>query len=286
MAAYLLVNNHRTFGDWYEDLLGAAAICRRDDADLHVTGEIDRPYKSALLDLFDVSAFAPASGLTMDVFDVAWGGTHHARPRLAEIADPVRILTHHDVRRERIIENEPHIPRHEVTWPNVHGDYVLLHWRAADGLYRYRNADPERDISDEYAREVVQSLLDAGFRLVRYGHEGTPPLAIDSDRYVEVFSDDPREIIRLTGHAKAFVEISPSGPAALALGFRVPLIRMNMREEYTLPFGGEIVLQHIDFLSGERVSRARATELGLRFEKLSPDEAATAAIEFLGRAHL
>jgi len=37
---YLLINNHRTFGDFYEDLLGASALSRRDGADLQVAGNL------------------------------------------------------------------------------------------------------------------------------------------------------------------------------------------------------------------------------------------------------
>ena len=37
---YLLINNHRTFGNFYEDLLGASALSRRDGAGLQVAGNL------------------------------------------------------------------------------------------------------------------------------------------------------------------------------------------------------------------------------------------------------
>lgn len=275
------MNNHRTFGDWYEDLLGAAAICSRDGVRLHVTGEFDRPYKPDLLRLFDVATFVQSSRLTMDLFDVGWGGTHHRNPALARIADPLRILTRHDANRTRITENEAWIPRHDIKWPNDFGEYVMLHWRADDSQYRYRNPDPLRDLSQAYAIEVVEALLKTGRRFIRYGHAGTVPLNLTHPEYGELFSDDVTDTIRLAAHAQAVIEITPSGPAALAIGFRVPLLRMNMREEYALPFGNEMVLQHADFPEGETVTKARARELGITFTMLSPEECIAAATRFL-----
>ena len=76
---------------------------------------------------------------------------------------------------------------------------------------------------------------------MRIGHIGMSPLK-PQKKYVDFSNEDFVTQMGIVAAAKFFVEISPSGPTALARSFHIPWLRCNGEHENTPQGPGDILI--------------------------------------------
>lgn len=229
---------HRTFGDFVDQLLFAATIKQRfPSGTLDVTYRPDRAYKAELIKLApQVDRVWPMpDGMPLDYFDIA-GNAPFVLPE--EWTDSLNqftdlILTPGMCRFERQPSlGEParfRVPDAE-RWAQQlaakvgPGWFVVIHYREPG--YAIRPRDAVRDFRIEDALPVYEAILGAGGQVVRIGHPGMTALP-DRPGLIDLASDALMLQAAAIERARFFMELSPSGPAQLALPLGCPLLRCN-----------------------------------------------------------
>jgi putative glycosyltransferase (TIGR04372 family) len=247
---------HRTLGDFVEQAIFARTVADRMGAHLVCVYRDDRPYKAPILFLIECDTVAVPDGVVIpvDAFDTAayppvpmtrsWHAAGRSRPDL--ILSPsmcdrrglpgLGTLARFAVPREHAVE----IPRKPV----------IVHWREPG--YEYRPDSAQREVPVEYVQAVINCLRRRGETIIRIGHPNMSPV----EGVIDMAAAPFRSQVYAVSKAKMFVEISPSGPAALALAYGVPWLRLNANgpwgpvHEHSL-----IVLQHLDKDGAELTSQ-------------------------------
>jgi len=229
---------HRTLGDFTEQLLFAASLKEMfASAHLDVHYKPDRPYKAEIVSLAPQvdGAWPTNNRFPIDLFDNA-GMRPISGPEIwhdSNCDSPDLVLTPSMCPRERL-GSLPHLARFRVPdaerWETeLHkatagAGFCVLHYREAG--YEFSHMGNYRNVNAGDVQPVVDHLLDQGVQVVRIGHGGMTPLRA-ADGYADL-SDAPFLLqAAAVSRARFFLEISPSGPSALANGFGVPMLRCN-----------------------------------------------------------
>lgn len=229
---------HRTFGDFVDQLLFVASVKELfPNARLDVAYRPDRPYKADLIKLAPQvdGAWPMPDGLSTDFFDTA------GNPPVIPPQDwydnlchyPDLVLTPSMCRFEKLstfdrlarfeLPNAEHW-RRELAAKVGPGWFAVIHYR--EPTYGLRSSEPMRDFRAEDALPVYDTILDAGGQVIRIGH---PEMTALPERagLIDLAADGLMLQAAAVSHARFFVELSPSGPANMALPFGCPLLRCN-----------------------------------------------------------
>jgi putative glycosyltransferase (TIGR04372 family) len=226
-----------TLGDFIEYNLFAASFKRRyRHARLIAYYRRDRSFKDAVVEMNqDIDEIWPqddAETVTAGYFNVMPGGDSD---RHADI-----ILTPSMMDRTRL-PAFPALARFNVPLGKVEACeqalldggldpnrwYCVLHYR--EPTYEERGANADRDIEPDDPIAMTRYIIDAlGGQVVRVGH---PEMAAFPNiaGFVDLSRGPPDIQIQAAAvrRSRFFLELSPSGPMALALCFGVPVARCN-----------------------------------------------------------
>lgn len=229
---------HRAFGDFVDQLLFVATVKEHmPDSVLDVFYRPDRDYKEKLVSLVPQvdQAWAMPNGLPVEYFNITHGSPERPpkdwRDSSANHAD--LFLTPTMCAFEKLSAFPElalfRIPEADI-WDALlaehvdEGWFVVVHYREPG--YTHRGPDPRRDFQPEDAVPIYDTILRAGGQVVRIGHPGMAPLPVRAGM-VDLASEDVLLQACAISHARFFLELSPSGPASLALPFGVPALRCN-----------------------------------------------------------
>ena len=229
---------HRTFGDFIDQLLFVATVKEHmPNSVLNVYYRPDRDYKEKLISLAPQidRAWTMPNGLPVDYFDTTFGAPE---PLPSEWTDGFTnhadlLLTPTMCGFEKLCAfPEPalfRVPEADF-WDNRLAKrvgenwFVVVHHREPN--YAHRGPDQRRDFQVKDALPIYNAILEAGGSVVRIGHPGmTAPPAREG--LVDLAGEDVLLQACAVSHARFFLELSPSGPASLALPFGVPSLRCN-----------------------------------------------------------
>jgi len=132
--------------------------------------------------------------------------------------------------------------------------FCVLHYREPN--FEGRGAHRDRDLAPGDALAVTRFVIEElGGQVVRIGHPEMEAFA-DMPGFVDL-SRDPVDFMlqaMAVSHARFFLELSPSGPMSLALGFGVPVARCNNIALWG-PVGedGVVLVQHLVAPDGTEV---------------------------------
>lgn len=229
---------HRTFGDFIDQLVFVATVKEHmPNSLLNVYYRPDRDYKEKLVSLAPQidHAWPMPNGLPLDYFDTTHGAPE---PLPREWTDGFTnhadlLLTPTMCRFEKLCAfPEPalfRVPEADF-WDDQLAKrvgenwYVVVHYR--EPSYGHRGPDPRRDFQVKDAIPIYNAILEAGGNVVRIGHSGMTALPA-RDGLVDLAGEDVLLQACAVSHARFFLELSPSGPASLALPFGVPALRCN-----------------------------------------------------------
>ena len=238
----------RALGDFvYQNLFAASVSLLFDDAELVAYYRDDRPYKKHIVrmnphigrtwrttgtsslpfDYFDTAAEIPVRAPT-----TSWYKTGSAEPDLVlapSMMQQVLLPSFPTVARLRIPEDERPALHARLLEAGLDPDrwFCVLHYREPG--YAYRSASSFRDFDPAEATPVCRHLIEAlGGQVVRIGHPGMTPLPAMSG-YVDLAGVPDGFMLQsyAISRARFFLELSPSGPMALAGAFGVPMARCN-----------------------------------------------------------
>ncbi|MDA1310292.1 MAG: TIGR04372 family glycosyltransferase, partial [Proteobacteria bacterium] len=187
--------------------------------------------------------------------------------------------------------------RLRATGLDPNGWFCVLHYR--EGGYEHWGERPNRDLNVENVVPVIHHVTkNLGGQVVRVGHSGMSPMPKIDGFFDLASAEDPAFLHAYAiSRSRYFLELSPSGPYAFAMGFGVPMARCGA----VVPSGPvdeqSIVLpQHVVGPDNKRVPLADLLRLGLleegiidrhlvkhgyRLEKNSVEEFKRAAEEML-----
>ena len=310
----------RTLGDFiFRSLVAATVKTRFRDARLIGYYRPDRPYKEAVVKLNPhISTTWRLSGATpmpMDYFDFMAGAPVRAETEswyASLAAEPDLVLTPSMMNFEFLRSLGPLArfkipdslagPMHaRLIEAGLREDkwFCVLHYREPG--YQDDWSRPNRDMRTSDAIDVIKFITrELGGQVVRIGHPGMEAIApmpgfVDLSRAQDAFMMHAYAVSR----ARFFLELSPSGPMALAGAFGVPLARCNC-----VGFLGPLeapsftLMQHLVGPGGVRVPKATAIAKGLyselavknviqrygyRFERNRPAELRAAALDIAER---
>jgi putative glycosyltransferase (TIGR04372 family) len=226
-----------TLGDFIEYNLFAASFKRLyRNARLIAYYRRDRPFKDAVVEMNpEVDEIWPQEGtetVEAGLFDPSrgdGGGRHVDVVLTPSMMSRTTLPSLPSLARFRIAEDIEESFRAEFTSAGLDPErwFCVLHYREPSYDTRGENADRDIDAGDPIAmtRFIIDTL---GGQVVRIGHaEMTPfpefPGFLDLSRHPGGIKIHAAAVRR----ARFFLELSPSGPAALAPCFGVPLARCN-----------------------------------------------------------
>jgi hypothetical protein len=262
-----LLNSHQTLGDFLESLIFARTVADRMDAKLAVQFANDRPYKRPLIGLLQGDKDAVYAGGADLVLDARKHCDRRFLPGLGKLA---RLAVPHE---------------HACDCQGA----IVIHYREAG--CRWRTPMPLREVDAAYVQPIVTHLYARGERIIRIGHECMAPL---DGLYMDLSDAPLLKQAYAVSQARLMLEISPSGPAALALGYGVPWLRCNS----LVPWGpvethSVVAMQHVDAPSGEvptqqfldlgDVDCRQIHAAGWRWRKMTPAECIRLADMMLSR---
>jgi putative glycosyltransferase (TIGR04372 family) len=278
----------RTLGDFIFRNLFAATVKRRfRNARLIAYYRPDRPYKEAVVKLNPHIAttwrLSGSTPLPMDYFDVMGSPPIQAGTKRwyeTQSAEPDLVLTPSMMNFEFLGSLGP-IARFKV--PNSLVDplharlievglredqwFCVLHYRERG--YQDEWARPNRDMRTPDAIDVIKYVTrELGGQVVRIGHPSMERIA-PMPGFVDLTGaqDDLMTHAYAVSRARFFLELSPSGPMALAGAFGVPLARCNAVSLLgPLEAPSFALMQHLVGPGGTRVPKAIAIAKGLYSE--------------------
>ena len=278
----------RTLGDFiYRSLFAASVKLHFRHAHLIVYYRPDRPYKNALISLnphVTRSWRATGSGsMPVDYFDymgdppiqapnAEWYGSLSAEPDLVltpSMMDLEKLRGLHPIAKFAVPEDlaGPLHDRLLSAGLSQNRWFCVLHYREPG--YQEAGRRENRDLPVRNAIEIVRYVTESlGGQVVRIGHSDMTPIPA-MPGFVDISSvADPMLLhAYAVSRARFFLELSPSGPMALAGAFGVPMVRCNAISSMgPLDQPSFAVMQHIVGPDGERVPRAVALAKGLYSE--------------------
>ena len=289
---------HRTVGDFIEQAIYAATVREQfEKASLDAYYVDDRPYKAdilAMLPQFDrLWAGMP---IPLDWFDSAAHGTIPKFPAWEAVhVDQSEIILPPMACKREYLPAFDRLAQFTLPdgWPvpDFPTWHAVIHYRETG--YDHRVDRPNRDIDPAQANEVIDHIISRGGHVVRIGHEGMTRLPARKG-YADWSRMSFKHQAGAVSNARLFVEISPSGPAALCLGFNVPWLRCNSVEVNGPTRGHDMMLMQHVMADGDEVptsaliDRGEFTERGveksgMEFRKNTTDEIARAIDVMLDR---
>ncbi len=283
----------RTLGDFiFRNLFAATVKTRFLDARLIAYYRPDRPYKEAVVKLnphiTTTWRLTGSRPLPMDYFDVMGSPPIKADTKRwydSQSAEPDLVLTPSMMNFEFLRSLGP-IARFKVPEPLIdplHARLVeaglredqwfcVLHYRERG--YQDDRSRPHRDMRGSEAVDVIDYVTrELGGQVVRIGHPKMEAIA-PRPGFVDLSRADDALLLHAyaVSRARFFLELSPSGPMALAGAFGVPLARCN-----AVSFLGPLeapsfaLMQHLVGPKGERVPKDVAISKGLYLEMAVKD---------------
>jgi putative glycosyltransferase (TIGR04372 family) len=115
---------------------------------------------------------------------------------------------------------------HEEALRRLVGDgwFVVLHYRELG--YEFRGPTGLREANLEHIQPIVDRVISLGGQVVRVGHPQMSTLE-DQPGFIDLKDADFLLQAHAIARARCFFEVTPSGPASLAMAFGVPLARCN-----------------------------------------------------------
>ena len=145
--------------------------------------------------------------------------------------------------------------------------FCVLHYRNAG--YRPSDERGNRDLHTNDPLKIVDHIIsNLGGQVVRIGHLGMSPIS-PRPGFIDISGESDPFMLHAyaVSRARFFLELSPSGPMALAGAFGVPVARCNAVSTLgPLEKPSFSLMQHIIGPTGERVPRDIAIAKGLYSE--------------------
>ena len=229
---------HRTMGDFTEQLLFAASLKEMfPSARLDVYYKPDRPYKPEIvsfspqvdsswptnnrfpIDLFDTAGMRPVTGPEI------WHGSGCDSPNLIltpSMSTRELLGTFSRLARFRLPEREKW--ESALLQATNDGSYCVLHYR--EGGYQYSYKGDYRNIGTDQIEPIIDFVLNQKVNVVRIGHPEMTPL-LPRHGFVDLSGEPFMLQACAISRARFFLELSPSGPSALANAFGIPMLRAN-----------------------------------------------------------
>ena len=260
----------RTLGDFiFRNLFAATVKTRFQDARLIAYYRPDRPYKESVVKLnphitttWRLSGSTP---LPMDYFDVMGSPPIQAETKRwydSQSAEPDLVLTPSMMSFDFLRSLGPvEAGLREDQW------FCVLHYRERG--YQDNRPRPNRDMRGSDAVDVIDYVTrELGGQVVRIGHPTMEAIA-PRPGFVDLSRAEDAILLHAyaVSRARFFLELSPSGPMALAGAFGVPLARCN-----AVSFLGPLeapsfaLMQHLVGPGGVRVPKEVAIAKGLYME--------------------
>jgi putative glycosyltransferase (TIGR04372 family) len=274
-----------TFGDFTWTLIFAMSLkLRIKGARLHVYFRDNRPFKSTLLKLSPlVDCFWSSRGgrgLGLEAFhrgsegaelapNETWRSNGAGEPDFFLVPSMMQIETlgaFDPLARFVIPQTEIHAAESVLIEQGLDPTrwFCALHYREPTNALRHGNA--VRDIDPEVALGVTRFVIEElGGQVVRLGHPDMTPFP-KQEGFVDLSNVENPTLVQAYAMSRArfFLEVSPSGPLSLAMGFGVPMARCNTVRPGGPPDEQSIVLmQHLIDPDGDRVPQDIALERGL-----------------------
>ena len=278
---------HRTVGDFIEQAIYAATVKEQfDHASLDVYYRDDRPYKAAILEMLpQIDRIWAGMPIPMDWLDSA---AHSEIPKFPEWeaahVDQSEIILAPMACKREYLPSFDRLAQFTLPdgWPvpDFANWHVVLHYREAG--YEHRIDRPNSDIDPEQANAIIDHVIGLGGHVVRIGHKDMTRLP-SRKGYADWAAFSFEHQAGAVSSARMFIEVSPSGPAALCLGFNVPWLRCNSVEGVGQSREHDMMLMQHVLMNGDEVptsvmiDRGEFTErgverAGMEFRKNTTDE--------------
>jgi putative glycosyltransferase (TIGR04372 family) len=225
-------------GDFIDLVLYCASVkALIPNARLDVYYRPDRPYKAAILSMapgidkvWEISDVLPINWFDMSSTRSPWGPSSWYEHGCAE--PDLMILPH--TGNYNALAALPRISRFKVPESELldeelkklmgPGWFVVLHYHE-DG-YSHRQVSPARVANLTQIPKIVDRIIALGGQVIRIGHPEMVELEPRSG-FIDLKDADFRLQAQAIARARCFFEVSPSGPASLALAMGVPTARCN-----------------------------------------------------------
>lgn len=289
---------HRTVGDFIEQAIFAATVKEQfEKASLDVYFRDDRPYKGPILELLpQIDRIWAGMPIPLDWFDSAAHGDIPKYPAWEQaFVDQSEIILPPMACKREYLPSFDRLAQFTLPsdWPvpDFNDWHVVLHYREAG--YEHRVDRPNRDIDPEQANEVIDHVIGNGGHVVRIGHKDMTRLP-SRKGYADWSAFSFQHQAGAVSGARLFIEMSPSGPAALCLGFNVPWLRCNSVEvngpcrEHDMMLMQHVIAEGEEVPTSALVDKGAFTERGvmkarMTFEKNTTDEIIRAVDAMLSR---
>jgi putative glycosyltransferase (TIGR04372 family) len=289
---------HRTVGDFIEQAIYAATVKEQfDHASLDAYYVNDRPYKEPILEMLpQIDRIWGGMPIPLDWFDSA---AHNEIPKFpaweAASVDQSEIILPPMACKREYLPSFDRLAQFTLPegWPvpDLANWHVVLHYREAG--YEHRIDRPNRDIDPEQANAVIDHVVGLGGHVVRIGHKDMTRLPARKG-YADWSAFSFQHQAGAVSGARLFIEMSPSGPAALCLGFNVPWLRCNSVEVNGPAQEQDMMLMQHVFMEGDEVptsllidrgefTERGITKAGMTFQKNTTDEIIRAIDAMLAR---
>lgn len=287
------LNLHRTLGDFVESCIFAASVKQLFDfAKLSILYRDDRVFKSPLMKLMpnlDHSWMVPGDALIpLEAFDFAGAKLIQFQSESWRKSDgeiPDLVLTPSMMKRESLpafeclarLEFPQELAVREEARLRSTGLspdrwFCVLHYRDTNEFrYEHSIPRPNRDLAIEKVVPVVEHVIKAlGGQVVRVGHREMAPLP-EIDGFFDISGIESPILLHAyaISRSRFFLELSPSGAYAIALGFGVPIARCGNVATYGPVDEQSIVLpKHVVGPNNKRVCTEKLSRLGLFDENI------------------
>lgn len=229
---------HTPVGDFIDHVLYCASVrALIPDARLDVYYRPDRPFKEAVVSMAPGidQVWASNDELPLNLFDItstrspagpdAWYEHGSAAPNLIILphaGNYCALAALPRIARFKVPESEP--LDEELRNRVGPGWFVVLHYHERG--YRHRDVTPVRAADLSQIPKIVDRIIALGGQVVRIGHPEMVELE-PRPGFIDLKDADFRLQAQAIARARCFFEVSPSGPASLALAMGVPTARCN-----------------------------------------------------------
>lgn len=290
---------HRTVGDFIEQAIYAATVKEQfEKASLDAYYVDNRPYKATVLEMLpQIDRLWAGMPIPLDWFDSA---AHNEIPKFpaweAAHVDQSEIILPPMACKREYLPAFDRLAQFTLPegWPvpDFANWHVVLHYRESG--YEHRIDRPNRDIDPDQANAIIDHVIGKGGHVVRIGHEDMTRLPARKG-YADWSAFSFQYQAGAVSGARMFIEMSPSGPAALCLGFNVPWLRCNSVEVNGPTREHDMMLMQHVIAEGDEVptdvlldrggfTERGVTKSGMAFRKNTTDEIIRAVDAMLDRA--
>ena len=224
---------HRTLGDFIEQAVFAATVKEQfDRAELDVYFVDDRPYKKCVLEMLpQIDRIWRGMPIPMDWFDTAFAPPAPIYPPFVEQGvNACDLMLLPGLCKREYLPSFDRLAQFKIPeeWdhptPKLDSWHAVLHYREPGAPDRPDRVARDVEVGD--IAPVIAHVIGLGGRVVRIGPEEMSRLR-ERPGYAD-WSRFPFESqAAAVSTARIFIELTPSGPAALCHGFNTPWLRAN-----------------------------------------------------------